>query len=56
VANIQWKVRTVPSVQEGVVGLKANFFFYNVYSHKKKTKKIQCSYESPRKEAREEYG
>ncbi len=30
-------------------------FFYNVYSHKK-TKKIQCSYESPREEAREEYG
>jgi hypothetical protein len=29
--------------------------FYNVYSHKK-TKKIQCSYESPREEAREEYG
>ncbi len=31
-----------------------NFFFYNVYSHKEK--KIQCRYESPTEETREEHG
>jgi hypothetical protein len=37
-----------------VTGMTAKIFFNNVYSHEEK--KIQCRYESPREEAREEHG
>ncbi len=45
-SNCQTKYMNAPARQSN--------FFYNVYSHKEK--KIQCRYESPTEETREEHG